>query len=138
MAEDQPGVVFGDADEKSYSTVVPGLLAAPSFSELEAGDVDDDVADAVFAAPYEVEGNDTSNFRGVSPEYRTYASEVDSPLDWDGSVPDNSQEKLDALGVDTDSGQGDAPGESDDDSDAQAKRPAAKKSAAPPLSASKS
>lgn len=52
--------------------------------------------------PYAVEGNDTSNFKGVSEEYRTYASEVDSPLDFDASVADNSVEKLKALGVEVD------------------------------------
>lgn len=39
--------------------------------------------DARGASPFAVEGNDTSGYKGVSPEYRTYASEVDAPASQD-------------------------------------------------------
>lgn len=128
---------------------------ALSFSELEeavrVGDVD---AEDAFPAPYAVDGQDTSGFVGVSEEYRTYASEVDSPLGFDPSVADNSQEKLDALadaGVPVADEWGHYPadvpavtedsvtedssnGDSAQDDSAQPKKAAAKK-AAPPLQA---
>lgn len=74
------------------------IAAAKSFSELDEAVQDGELdPDEAYPSRYAVEGNDLSNFKGVSEEYRTYASEVDSPLDWDASVADNSQEKLDAL-----------------------------------------
>src|SRR6059058_127963 len=37
-------------------------------------------------APYAVEGNDTSGYVGVSPEYMTYANDTEKPLTADEGV----------------------------------------------------
>ena len=109
------------------------VAAAPSFSELAEAVRDPERDDVNYASRYAVEGNDVSNFVGVSEEYRTYASEVDSPGEWDGTEPDNSDEKLAAqAGLSPDEVSDDD--ESDDDT-AQHRAPrkaAAKKSAEQP------
>lgn len=83
-----------DGTPVTVSEMAPTASSNTTFADYDAAE------DKV--NPYAVEGNDLSNFKGVSEEYRTYASEVDSPLDFDATVADNSAEKLEALGVEVD------------------------------------
>lgn len=55
---------------------------------------------------YAVEGNDTSAYRGVSPEYATYANDTEKPLP--GGWSDPSQD-----GVDEEEGGNESPADSD-------------------------
>lgn len=70
--------------------------------------------DARAGSPYAVEGNDVSGYKGVSSEYRTYASKVDAPLagapDEDANSQDESDtpESEDAPSISSDSPRGPA------------------------------
>lgn len=46
---------------------------------------------------FRIEGNDTSGYVGVDPEYRNYANETDKPI-----IGDEQREVMDALGILTD------------------------------------
>ena len=49
-------------------------------------------------APYAVEDNNTSEYRGVSMEYMTYANETEAPLRADEG-PENEAQKLQEAGI---------------------------------------
>lgn len=52
---------------------------------------------------FAVQGNDISGYVGVSPEYRTYANEIDKPL-----MTETDYEQLKELGIHTDQEMADA------------------------------
>lgn len=75
----------------------------PSNAELDlearqkAADQEQGEVGEVYA-PFAVEGNDTSGYVGVSPEYMTYANETDKPLRSEEGVEKDLEDK--ALGED--------------------------------------
>lgn len=59
----------------------------------EEGNTAEANAEAVTAAPYAVEGNETDAFVGVSPEYKTYSGEFGKPyLTEEGPTADAEKE----------------------------------------------
>jgi hypothetical protein len=79
------------------------LEARLERDHLPAGLLVDNTEDEVrnpekVVAPYAVEGNDTSGYRGVSQEYMTYANETEKPHTPDEGPEAEAQKRLE-LGV---------------------------------------
>jgi hypothetical protein len=85
-----PGVHFGEADEvddnrPTSQRDLEQRLEKDFKSDLSTPDGPVESEDAVrdpeqVYAPYAVEGNDTSAYVGVSPEYMTYSDDTQKPL----------------------------------------------------------